>query len=123
LDSSLFEAKYAGLSIENLKVALEDAKKKLRNEKNAAFRDRYDRGQFVLRTPKPEPGQAEPVVKITPRPNDQYSMMRLSPRHPGATAIVWLPFEEYPELYDHGDEMSWLISKVGSIDPSAAMVK
>lgn len=75
-----------------------------------AFKKRVEQGLFVAVSRdggSVRLGAKDPLVRM----DDDGS--------PGHVNLVWLPFEEYPEIYDSDDEHFWLQTKAKQLKAQA----
>jgi hypothetical protein len=111
---SVFEEKYAHATRDELRNAMEARLELLNQRKLAAFDARVASGSYERRQhlagmgPQGQPGFS---VKQTTG-----LMIRLGSTgdDPGHSQVTWLPYDEYPNLYDLQDEWRWLAQKVYS---------
>ena len=125
LPSSLFEEKYAGVGPDGLLAAYERLNADWRERQNLIFDLRHEAGLYVQREFEPlepqrgaahEPGAVG--LRLEFRSGDPYVQSREVVLADGRRAahVVWIPVEEYPDLYADADERSWLWSRVRGLE-------
>lgn len=107
---SIFEARHAGRTLDELIVLRERCMQESTAALNAALDARMELGLFATLSPP------RPVTQTSKSP-----LLRMHHMGDGSNPrIVWLPVQEYPEIYELSDEALWLMSKVNSMKAVAA---
>lgn len=118
-----FEAKYAGVGLQELERIREELQSKWFLTKEAALDERMTLGQFERRTmvvgQGPDPSSGEPGFTLNAAKGGPEIRLSSHAEEPGVVRVTWLPFDEYPDLYDLADESRWVARrcmKLGSKD-------
>jgi len=107
LEDAVFEEKYGYLDLADLEQAKEAVTSAYDNELRAAFDKRFQAGEYE--THVVPPGRPVRVVPVAPNgPVVEY-------RHPAKSDqayVLYLPFDEFTDVYELGDEWNWLTKTV-----------
>ena len=118
-----FEKKYAGWTYDELGETFGELMLELKEECSAAFQERHAAGlsqwrEFEEETLEDENGETQSVGGFRVRGDSQGLFVQAGSDHFGDSFrpyAVWLPADQYPELYKKRDELSWINIRRGNL--------
>lgn len=113
LPDSYFDSIFpASLSVKELESALEDARIRMSEMWLVLADQRYEMGLHELRK-RPPIVDGEPAYPVAVASGKTPVLsIKSTPTDPENLHVVWLPFDEYPELYEIRDEWAYLGNRV-----------
>lgn len=118
-----FEKKYAGWTFEELKDTYVDQMFALQKECRAAFQERHEAGlsqwrEFEEETVEAENGEPKSVGAFHIQGDSRGLFVQAGTDHFGDSFrpyAVWLPADQYPDMYKKRDELSWINVRLGNL--------
>lgn len=111
-----FEQKYAGWTFEEINASYQELTEKLGQSCNTAFKDRHEAGLSLWRTFSEQvdtdgDGEYDSGGDFTIHGRTDGLFAMAGTDHFGSDLrpyVVWLPADQYPDLYEFRDELDWL---------------
>jgi hypothetical protein len=108
----IFEERYRDYSLEQLKQARDASVAKFNDAQNRAFKERHDAGAYHV---VPYADGAGPKggygFKLKQKGGDPLAQL-VNVGDANSCHVVWLPFAEYPDVYEAMDEWHWLANAI-----------
>ena len=113
LHREIFLQTRRSLGVSELRAELTRLREQVEATRDAAFEERFARHEFEVEFPgdpprvpaAPGPGGRPPLTETRTRVDPETEQI--------SAWVATLPFDEYPGLYEHMDEIDWLVELVG----------